>query len=89
MNYYSLIVLLIIILLLIAFFQLLAPILLPLLLIYAIYRLFVPKRRDTYTTFYTQEEDTNPQNTSYNPPKHDAIDVEYTEHDAEDEDHDS
>ena len=57
MNYYSLFVLFIIILLLIAFFQLLAPILLPFLIIYAIYRLFVPKKRTTYTSFYEQEDD--------------------------------
>lgn len=91
MNYYSIFILIIILLLLIAFFQLLAPILLPLLLIYALYRLIVPRKRTTFTSthFYTSDEDTDHHDSYNTPPKHGAIDVEYTERDAEDENHDS
>ncbi len=89
MTYYSVFILFVIRLLLIAFFQLLAPIVLPFLIIYVIYRLLVPRKRTTYTSFYEQEDDPYEDTTSSNPPKHNAIDVEYTESDVEDDSHDS
>ncbi|WP_296241081.1 hypothetical protein [uncultured Faecalicoccus sp.] len=77
------IVFFVLILVLIALFQFLAPILLPLLFLWAVYYVIKSFRKpdSDHDSFYSEE--------SYSPrgPKHGAIDVEYTE--REDDDHDS
>lgn len=68
------------------FLPILAPILIFVLLVNVL-RGFLNRRsyrNDNYDNYYESEDDTNSKYTS-NPPKHDAIDVEYTEHDAGDE----
>lgn len=65
------------------FLPILAPILIFVLLVNVL-RGFLNRRSYRHDNYYESEDDTNSKFTS-NPPKHDAIDVEYTEHDAGDD----
>ncbi len=72
------------IIIMVILFSLIGPIIiyfLPIIVLILLFRyLFMPKRT-THTYYYDSTQDTN----TTSKPKHDAIDVEYTERDEDDE----